>query len=190
MKMTTRFAVLSAIFGFLSSASVQADESCLAQSASLKQAIAAKPSELLQLVEVRVSANPGCACEIVKAAIEASEADVQVVASIVETASAAAPDKMRLIAQCAVAVAPDALAGVQSVLAKLDPSTGESGSGSKDAKSAKAPQVADTWNPLDFPGNDPKTPNIVDGPPPIPPLPPPGFRPIITPPVSPTGLIR
>lgn len=156
MKMTARFAAFSAILGLLSIASVKAEDNCNAQSASLKEAITAKPSEMLQLVEVRVSANPGCACEIVKTAIEVSKADVQTVASIVETAAAAAPDKMRLIAQCALAVAPDALAGVQAVLAKLDPSSGESGASSKDAKSSKEPQVADTWNPLDFPGDDPK----------------------------------
>ncbi|OYV05097.1 MAG: hypothetical protein CFE26_13390 [Verrucomicrobiales bacterium VVV1] len=193
MKMTTRFAALSAILGFLSIASAKADEGCQAQSASLKEAIAAKPTELLQIVEVRVSANPGCACEIVKTAIEVSKADVQVVASIVETASAAAPDKMRLIAQCAVAVAPDSLAGVQAVLAKLDPSTGESSPSSKDAKSAKAPQVADTWNPLDFPGGPPSgPPGGPGGYPELPPGPPTGFPPVITPPVkpvSPTGLL-
>jgi len=186
MKMTTRFAALSAILGLFSVSSARADEGCQAQSTSLKEAITAKPTELLQLVEVRVSANPGCACEIVKTAIEVSKADVQTVASIVETASAAAPDKMRLIAQCALAVAPDALVGVQAVLAKLDPSSGESGFGAKDAKSSKEPQVADTWNPLDFPGEG------VVGPRPgdpggyfdLPPGDSPNFPPIVTPPNS------
>ncbi len=187
MKMTARFAAFSAILGLLSIASAKAGDNCDAQSSSLKEAITAKPTEMLQLVEVRVSANPGCACEIVKTAIEVSNADVQTVASIVETASAAAPDKMRLIAQCAVAVAPDSLAGVQAVLAKLDPSSGESGTSSKDAKSSKAPQVADTWNPLDFPGDGPVGPprGGPGGYPELPPGPPTGFPPIVTPPVKP-----
>lgn len=194
MKMTARFAAFSAIFGFLSIAAVRADEACSAQSASLKEAIAAKPADLLQLVEARVSANPGCACEIVKSAIEATQADVQTVASIVETASSAAPDKMRLIAQCAVAVAPDSLAGVQAVLAKLDPSSGESGPSSKDSKDSKAPQVADTWNPLDFPGDGPVgPPRGTNGGYPELPVGPPSFPPVITPPikpVTPTNLIN
>jgi hypothetical protein len=79
-------------------------------------------------VQKQVAANPACSCEVVKAAIVASEADRQLVGQIVSTAVEAAPENLRIIAQCAIAVAPDALPEVQAVLAQLDPQGGETGS--------------------------------------------------------------
>lgn len=154
MKMTLRFALLSAAFGLLSTSAAFADVDCAKLTQSVKQAIAADASATLQIVEKEISANPGCACEVVKAAIEQSKADAKLVASIVETAATAAPQHMRLISQCAVAVAPDALSNVQAVLVKLDPNSGESSKVTKSAKDAKGlvtPPVA--ANPLDFPGS-------------------------------------
>ncbi|NJM38324.1 MAG: hypothetical protein HC845_10955 [Akkermansiaceae bacterium] len=123
-----------------------------------------------------MAAAPGCACEIVKSAIEASVADTKIVAAIVEAAAMAAPEQMRLISQCAVAVAPDALSAVQAVLAKLDPNLGETGASSKGSKSAKSPagEVASAGNPLDFPGQGPvgPTPGGPGGYPLIPNIPP------------------
>ena len=155
MKMTIRFALLSAAFGLLSSSAAFAEVDCVKLVQTVKAAITADPSTTLQLVEKEILANPGCACEVVKAAIEGSKADVKLVASIVETASTAAPDQMRLISQCAVAVAPDALANVQAVLAKLDPNSGETTPAKKDSKDSKtpAPTPQVTSNPLDFPGS-------------------------------------
>ena len=124
-------------------------------SLTVKHDVAAEQSKVLEVVATQVSAAPGCSCEIVKAAIEGSNAKPATVAAIVETAITAAPEQMRLISQCAVAVAPDALPQVQAVLAKLDPNTGKSpgAHSSKDAKDAKAPagEVASMPNPLDFP---------------------------------------
>ena len=189
MKKIPSSVALGALIGLLSAPFVLAEDSCASQSLALKGAIASAPSDLLQLVEAKVSASPGCSCEIVKTAIEVTQADAKTVAAIVRVASSAAPDQMRLIAQCALAVAPDALADVQAVLAELDPNGGKSGTSakdSKDSKDAKEPQVADTWNPLDPPGSPPGTPP----PPPLPPGPPTGFPPIITPPnVSDTDFV-
>ncbi|MEN9975030.1 MAG: hypothetical protein RLZZ282_1036 [Verrucomicrobiota bacterium] len=155
MKMSIRFTLISAAFGLLSSSAAfaEADGAKLAQ--AVKLAVAADKTATLQIVQKEITANPGCACEVVKAAIEGSKADAALVASIVETASVAAPEHMRLISQCAVAVAPDALADVQAVLVKLDPNSGESAPVKSDAKSAKAGAVAPpvTSNPLDFPGS-------------------------------------
>jgi len=185
MKKTIRFVGFGAAIALQLVCPALAEDNCPAISSSLRQAIESKPSDVLQLVESQISSSPACSCEIVKTAVEVTQADSKTVASIVEVAATAAPDKMRLIAQCAVAVAPDALADVQAVLAKLDPSTGKasnSSKDSKDAKDAKEPQVADTWNPLDFPG-DKDTP-----PPPVehPKGPGPGteFPPVITPPAT------
>jgi hypothetical protein len=173
---------LGAVFGLLSAPFALAEDNCASLSLALRDAITAKPADLLQLVEAKVSASPGCSCEVVKTAIEVTQADAKTVAAIVEAASSAAPDHMRLIAQCALAVAPDALADVQAVLAELDPSGGKSGNSAKDSKDAKEAQVTDTWNPLDEPGDkhqtpktsgDPLPPGLPTGDPPIIPSPPP-----------------
>lgn len=169
--------IFSALFGAaLAALPAHADVDCIALSVSVKNAVSAQQSNVLEIVSEQVGAAPGCACEIVKAAIEASKADAKTVAAIVEAASIAAPDQMRLVSQCAVAVAPDALAEVQAVVAKLDPNRGEAGESSKSAKGAKTPigEVATSPNPLDFPGQGPvgPTPGGPGGLPLVPLLPP------------------
>jgi len=151
MKQTIFFGVFSAALALMS-ASAEVD--CLKLALSVKGAVAAEQSKVLEIVSAEVGAAPGCACEVVKAAVEATSAKPETVAAIVEAAVTAAPEQMRLIAQCAVAVAPDALNQVQAVLAKLDPNRGESAPSSKDAK-APAGEVAAMPNPLDFPGQGP-----------------------------------
>ena len=134
-----------------------AEVDCLMLSQTVKHAVAAEQSQVLEIVATQVSAAPGCSCEIVKAAIEGSNAKPATVAAIVETAVTAAPEQMRLISQCAVAVAPDALPQVQAVLAKLDPNSGKARApSSKDAKATVAEgEVASMPNPLDFPQQGP-----------------------------------
>lgn len=181
MKTTFRFALVAAALGMLPAATM-AEVDCLKVSVSVKHAVAAKPATVLEIVEKEVSANPDCACEVVKAAIQASKADKKTIAAIVETAATSAPDKMRLISQCAVAVAPEALAEVQSVMSRLDPNKGESGDS---AKGGKAPQVEvkPAWNPLDFPGQGPVGPTP-GGPPALPPGLPPVIPPVVVPPIG------
>jgi len=157
MKTHTFLSILSSA---LMLAPLSAEVDCLTIFVSVKHATAAEPSKVLEIVSNEVSATPDCACEIVKAAIEGSQAKPATVAAIVEAAVIAAPEHMRLISQCAVAVAPDALAEVQAVLAKLDPNRGESSASAKaapSAKSSKTPlgEVAAMPNPLDFPGQGP-----------------------------------
>ena len=154
MKQSVFFSLFSAVLAVIP---VSAEVDCLQLSLSVKHAVAAEQSKVLEIVSNEVSSAPGCACEIVKAAIEASQAKPETVAAIVETAATVAPDKMRLISQCAVAVAPDALTQVQAVLAKLDPNRGESAASAKSAKDSKEPvgEVAAMPNPLDFPGQGP-----------------------------------
>jgi hypothetical protein len=152
-----KFLVFAASSSLLALAQASAETDCLQLSHYVKTAVSAEPSKLLQLVEEKVSENPTCACEVVKAAIEGAVAEPETVSAIVETAITAAPDQMRLIAQCAIAAAPDALTGVQAVLAKLDPNSGESGTSAKGAKSP-AGEVAAMPNPLDFPGKGPVRP--------------------------------
>lgn len=157
MKKTICFALMSTVLGSLPTFAEASSPDCLKLSLSVKQIVAAEQSKVLEIVATEVSSAPTCSCEIVKAAIEGSNASVDTVAAIVEAAATAAPEQMRLIAQCAVAVAPDALAKVQAVLAKLDPNLGESGTSTKSSKDSKAPagEVAAMPNPLDFPGQGP-----------------------------------
>lgn len=162
MKQTIFFGVFSAALGLVSAS---AEVSCLKLALSVKTAVAAESSKVLEIVSNEVSAAPDCSCEIVKSAIEAANAKPETVAAIVEAAVIAAPEQMRLISQCAVAVAPDALSKVQAVIAKLDPNRGEgavkSSKDAKDAKDSKTPvgEVAAMPNPLDFPGQGPVGPN-------------------------------
>jgi hypothetical protein len=160
MKRTIVFGAVSAVLA-LASASAEID--CLKLSLSVKNAVATEQSKVLEIVSNEVSSAPGCACEVVKAAIEGVNAKPEVVAAIVEAASTAAPEQMRTISQCAVAVAPDALAQVQMVVAKLDPNCGESGTSAKGAK-APVTEVAAMPNPLDFPGQGPVGPIPGSGP--------------------------
>jgi hypothetical protein len=181
MKKTFRFALVAAVLGLFSSAAM-AEVDCLKLSVAVKHAVAANPTEVLQIVEKQVGANSSCACEIVKAAIEASEADASQVAAIVEIAGTIAPDQLRLVSQCAVAVAPDSLVEVQAVTARLDPNKGEAPVES--SKNPKAPiDVKPAWNPLDFPGQGPVGPNP-GGPGGLPVLPP-GLTPTVPPVVNP-----
>jgi hypothetical protein len=157
MKKTALFAFLAAALGMIPA---MAEVDCAKLSLSVKAAVVAEQSKVLEIVSTEVAAAPDCACEIVKSAIEGSSTEVEAVsadtvAAIVEAASIAAPEKMRLVSQCAVAVAPDALAKVQAVVAKLDPNSGEAGASSKSAKQTVAGEVAAMPNPLDFPGQGP-----------------------------------
>ncbi len=149
---------------------------CEAVGLSVEQRIKLDPSLVLEVVESEVSANPGCACELVKAAIRTSEAGPELVADIVEVAIMASPESMRMISQCAIAVVPESLAAVQAVLAKLDPNSGDlrpgAKSGAKGAKVVLEKAVIEVAQQL---------PDPLDLPPPVPPIPPPPhFPPPVT----------
>lgn len=126
----------------------------LAVSLSVEQQIKIDVARVLEIVESEVTSNPSLACEIVKAAISASDADVPLVVSIVQAAINVAPDNMRMVSQCAIASMPESITAVQALLAKIDPNSGDarvySSKSAKSAKSAKTAIVAAaTPNPLD-----------------------------------------
>lgn len=161
---------------------------CANISLSVEERIKLDPSKLLEVVASEIGANPACVCEIVKAAITSSDADVACVVSIVEVSIVQSPETMRIAAQCAIASVPESIYGVQAVLTKLDPNGGDSGASSKSAKDGKsgiaaaANTVAALANPLDFPGTGPVGPNVGGhlGIPLIPPL----LPVIVSPPVT------
>lgn len=159
-------AMISAVYR--ESGKPEAASDCSKISLSVEQRVKLDVTQVLEIVESEVSANPKCTCEIVKAAIKASEADVAMVVSIVETAITASPENMRLISQCAIASMPEAVAEVQALLAKLDPNSGDADSysskSSKDSKGAKVASVSSSMepaNPLDLPFYFPPIPPII-----------------------------
>lgn len=156
--------------------SSQAATDCPVIGLSIEKRITTDASKVLELVESEVGANPGCACEVVKAAIRTTNADTTQVVAIVETAINAAPESMRMVSQCAIAEMPDSLTAVQALLAKLDPNTGDAGTSAKSAKSSKDSKdskVATVETPV--------PPNPLDRPPPFPPvIPPPVYPPPVT----------
>ncbi len=191
MKNTIKYALFGAVLALVTPAYADAPD-CYKVSKAVKAAVAATPDKVLELVAAQVGQNESCACEVVKAAIVASDADKKLVASIVEAAVEAAPSKVRIIGQCAVAVAPDALAEVQAVVTQYGAASGDSGySGEKggDEKGGDekgktvVPPPTPTGNPLDFPGKGPVGPT--PGGPGGFPLFPPGLQPpTVTPPSS------
>ena len=186
MKKTLKFALTAVLLAAAPLASAK-DVDCVKVSDAVKAAVIADSNNVLEIVATQVASNESCACEIVKAAIVASDADRKTVALIVDTAILEAPDQLRIIAQCAIAIAPDAISKVQAVLEKYDKAGGEGhsekGGLSKDAISA----VVDMPNPLDFPSGSNDSGNPVGvgdsaGPPSgESPLTPPGLSPVFAP---------
>lgn len=151
MKNTIKYALFGAVLASITPAFADAPD-CYKLSVAVKKAVTAQPDKVLELVAAQVAQNESCACEVVKAAIVASDADKALVANIVNAAVTAAPSKIRIIGQCAVAVAPDALAEVQAVVTKMSSNAGDSGYSAKGGEKGKTVVVPPVvQNPLDFP---------------------------------------
>lgn len=86
---------------------------------TVKNAVAADPAKVVEIVTQSLKDNPELAAEIVAAAIEGAKADAKTVALIVQSAIAALPGQASLIASSAFAAAPDAKAEVSAALATL-----------------------------------------------------------------------
>ena len=121
---------------------------------AVKKYVEDHPERVLEVVALQIGHNPSCACEVVKAAIIASEADTALVVEIVEAAIEVAPSSFRIIGQCAIAVAPDALSEVQTIVNKYGAVSGDSGFGAKgneisekSAKGAKGGAGGDIYDP-------------------------------------------
>lgn len=74
----------------------------------VRAAIEKEPGKLLMVVEDALVINESCACEIVKAAIQASKADEATSKQIVQTAIAVAPKMASVINECVASLAPGA----------------------------------------------------------------------------------
>jgi hypothetical protein len=142
MKKNISFILFSAALGLLT-ANGATDTSAVTN--SVKTAVSADKSKVVEIVTKQVSETPNCACEIVKSAIDASNANAATVGLIVEAAISAAPDQMGLITKCALAAAPDASSAVYATVAKLGANAGE------DSKGAVVAKEESGNNVLDFP---------------------------------------
>jgi hypothetical protein len=94
---------------------------CESVGASVKKDIAKTPSKVLVIVDQAISKNESCACEIVKAAIEAADAKKNgaLVREIVVTAVNSAQGMAATIAECAVAVSPSSASEIKSGLSEV-----------------------------------------------------------------------
>ena len=129
MKNTIKFALVGAL---LAVAAPVASADCYKVSKQAAKEITAQPEQMLTILAKQISANIGCACEILKAAIVATEADKKQVAQMVEQAIELVPSKASLFTTCALAVAPDAHVEVMKVAAKYtNKNTGESSESAK-----------------------------------------------------------
>ncbi len=153
MKNTLRFALVGALLSV--AAPVASAANCYTVSKQAAKLIAAKPANVLAIVAKQIEANPGCACEVVKAAIVSTEANKKLVAQIVEQAIKSAPKKMNLITKCALSVAPDARNEVVAVATKYARNAGASSvESSKGGVATKNDATEDNLDPLSFVGND------------------------------------
>jgi hypothetical protein len=126
---------------------------CDQMSSDVRKAVASDPAKTLMIVEDALVINESCACEIVRAAIEASKADDAMKQQIVQTALAVAPKMAPVINECSgmAATAPVAAAPVE---AYEDPTYSGKGGG-KGAKDVLpvAPPVEDTPDFAYLPGD-------------------------------------
>ncbi len=96
-----RLLVAAALLHESASALSQAAPKCDEIANDVRKAVTADPSKTLMIVEDALVISENCACEIVKAAIEASRADSVMKQQIVQTALAVAPKMAGVITECA-----------------------------------------------------------------------------------------
>ena len=79
----------------------QSQPRCDQLAADVQSAISKDPSKTLMILEDALVIHETCACDIVRAAIQASDADENMVQQIVQTAIAVAPKMAPIITECA-----------------------------------------------------------------------------------------
>ncbi|MGI9239706.1 MAG: hypothetical protein ACR2RV_02835 [Verrucomicrobiales bacterium] len=121
MKTNNFKSALSGLALFVSLSGIALADDCETVGASVKKDVAKTPSKVLVIVDEAISKNESCACEIVKAAIEAADAkkDGALVREIVVTAVNSAQGMAATIAECAVAVSPSSAAEIKSGLSEV-----------------------------------------------------------------------
>jgi hypothetical protein len=90
-----------------------APDTCSDVANDVRTAVSKDPSKVLMIVEDALVINESCACEIVKAAITASNADKALIEQITQTAISVAPKMAAIIAECANATVPGSVAALE-----------------------------------------------------------------------------
>jgi hypothetical protein len=126
-------ALVTMAFGQVSSAADKA-QNCASEAKKVTAAVTAKPDDVLTVVAKEVQEAPTCACEIVKAAIDASKADKDLVVQIVTTASTLLPDETPTIIACAIDASPES---ARAIADKFGSGKGVVSSGKEPAPSGK-----------------------------------------------------
>jgi hypothetical protein len=93
---------------FAGAAFAGAPSNCDKIAQDVRESVEKSPSKVLMIVEDALVINETCACEVVKAALIASKADVTLGNQIVQTAVAVAPKMTPIIIECANTVVPGA----------------------------------------------------------------------------------
>jgi hypothetical protein len=122
------------------------DTKCQEPADATHKSVTAKPEAVLEIVAKDVAASPKCACPIVKAAINASQASEELTGDIVVAAINAAPDEAAALKAC---VAPKA-SGKGMVVGK-NPVKGKDPVATVPTAQTEEPKVEDGWfDPLIF----------------------------------------
>ena len=121
MKTNISKSSLAGLALILSFTGIAAAGDCDTLGAKVKKAIVKSPSKVLVIVDDAIAKNESCACEVVKAAIEAADAkkDAELVREIVVTAVNAAQGMAATIAECAVAASPSSAAEIKAGLSEV-----------------------------------------------------------------------
>ena len=128
MKSTFLSRAAATVTAFVSLLAVAGAADCSKITKEVRKEIEASPTKVLVVVNEAISKNESCACEIVKTAIEATNATKQpkLVREIVVVAVTAAQKKASIIAECAVASAPGSTSEVKAALNQVFASREES----------------------------------------------------------------
>ena len=105
------FGLTLAVSSLTTGAIAGAPSNCDKIAQDVRESVTKEPTKVLMIVEDALVINETCACEIVKAAITASNADQPMIKQIVQTAVAVAPKMSPVIIECANAVSPGAVDG-------------------------------------------------------------------------------
>jgi hypothetical protein len=121
---TFRFGIcLAGLAAFASASKVNAQSgACDDISRDVASAVQKDPSKVLMIVEDALVINEACSCEIIKAAITASQADAALVNQIVQTAISVAPKMSGVIMDCATSVSPGAVTASSQQMTAVTPS--------------------------------------------------------------------
>jgi len=125
-----------------SSAIIVAAAPCDDIARDVASAVTKEPGKVLMIVEDALVINESCACEIIRAAIIAANADATQVNQIVQTAISVAPKMSGVIMDCATSASPG------TAITSQVTTTSSSGKDVKNPVPVVTPAVEEEFNPI------------------------------------------